>query len=68
MKNIFLSFIGIRGWDMEKLDKSYFDKEKEFIWQRLSELTQELNGKANSEELKALEMSVPESLKDAAQS
>lgn len=53
---------------MEKLDKSYFDKEKEFIWQRLSELTQELNGKANSEELKALEMSVPESLKDAAQS
>lgn len=68
MKNNFLSFIGIQGEDMEKLDKSDFNKEKEYIWKRLSELTQELNGKANSEDLKNLEMSVPESLKDAAQS
>lgn len=68
MKNNFLSFIGIRGENMEKLDKSDFNKEKEYIWKRLSELTQELDEKANSEDLKNLAMSVPESLKDAAQS
>ncbi|WP_421311764.1 hypothetical protein [Aeromonas veronii] len=43
MKNNFLSFIGIRGENMEKLDKSDFNKEKEYIWKRLSELTQELD-------------------------
>lgn len=60
--------MGIQGEDMEKIDKTEFNKEKEYIWKRLSELTQELNGKANSEDLKNLAMSVPESLKDATQS
>lgn len=68
MKNNFLSFIGIQGGNMEKIDKAEFNKEKEYIWKKLSELAQELNGKANSDDLKKLEVSVPEILKDAAQS
>ncbi|MCF5900192.1 hypothetical protein [Aeromonas veronii] len=65
MKNKILSFMGRKG---NKMDRAEFNKEKEFIWDKISYLTLELNKKANSDDLQKLEMSVPESLRDATQS
>ncbi|MFQ1942011.1 hypothetical protein ACK354_11315 [Aeromonas veronii] len=65
MKNKILSFMGSKG---HKMDRAEFNKEKEFIWDKISYLTLELNKKANSDDLQKLEMSVPESLRDATQS
>ncbi len=65
MKNKILSFMGSKG---NKMDRAEFNKEKEFIWDKISYLTLELNKKASSDDLQKLEMSVPESLRDATQS
>ncbi|WP_349920027.1 hypothetical protein [Aeromonas veronii] len=53
---------------MEKVDKAEFNKEKEYIWKKLSELDQKLTLKASSEALNNLEKIIPESLKVASQS
>ncbi|WP_042059720.1 hypothetical protein [Aeromonas allosaccharophila] len=65
MKNKIFSFMGLKESNM---DKAEFNREKEYIWSKLSELTQEIKKKANADDLQKLEMSVPERLRDATQS
>ncbi|HHQ4517735.1 TPA: hypothetical protein ACSPZS_003817, partial [Aeromonas veronii] len=64
MKNKILSFMGLKGSEM---DKAEFNREKDYIWKKISEITSEMDKKANAEELHKLEMTIPESLKDATQ-
>ncbi|MFQ1662697.1 hypothetical protein ACK39C_18325 [Aeromonas veronii] len=65
MKNKIFSIMGLKESNM---DKAEFNREKEYIWSKLSELTQEIKKKANADDLQKLEMSVPERLRDATQS
>ncbi|UBO73718.1 hypothetical protein [Aeromonas rivuli] len=64
MKNEILSFMGLKGNEM---DKAEFNREKDYIWKKISEITLEMDKKANAEELNKLAMTIPESLKDATQ-
>ncbi|WP_439831524.1 hypothetical protein [Aeromonas veronii] len=64
MKNKILSFMGLKGSEM---DKAEFNREKDYKWKKISEITSEMDKKANAEELHKLEMTIPESLKDATQ-
>ncbi|MCF5915316.1 hypothetical protein [Aeromonas veronii] len=56
MKNKIFSIMGLKESNM---DKAEFNREKEYIWSKLSELTQEIKKKANADDLQKLEMSVP---------
>ena len=46
MKNKIFSIMGLKESNM---DKAEFNREKEYIWSKLSELTQEIKKKANAD-------------------